>query len=82
MPPATGVTGDVTLNVTPVNDAPTVTTPIPDQNPPEDSPPIVIDLSPYFGDVDGATNGDMLTYSVTTNDNAALVIDRLLPVRT
>ena len=69
----TGVTGDVTLNVTPVNDAPTVTTPIPDQNPPEDSPPIVLDLSPHFGDVDGATNGDTLTYSVTMNDNAAIV---------
>ncbi len=67
------MTGPVALTVTPVNDAPTVTMPIPDQNPPEDSAPIVLHLNAYFGDVDVATNSDVLTYTVTGNDNPAIV---------
>src|ERR1044072_5208910 len=67
------VTGDITLNVTSINNAPTVTTPIPDQNPPEDSAPIVLHLNSYFSHVDVATNADTLTYSVTGNANATIV---------
>ncbi len=63
----------VSINVTPVNDPPTVTAPIADMNPPEDSPPIVLGLGAHFGDVDIATNGDVLTYTVTSNDNPAVV---------
>ncbi len=72
-PSGATVTADVSITVTPVNDAPTVTTPIPDMNPPEDSAPIVLTLGSYFGDVDVATNGDTLTYTVTGNDNSAIV---------
>ncbi len=67
------VTGNVSVTVTPVNDAPTLTTPIPDQNMSEDSPPLVLALNTYFADLDIATNADTLTYSVTSNDNAAIV---------
>ena len=33
----------------------------------------MLDLSGYFGDVDVAINGDALMYTVTSNDNTALV---------
>ena len=63
-------TGNVQLTVTPLNDAPTVSTPIPDQNPPEDSPPMVLDLGSHIRRRRHRTNGDVLTYSVATGKHA------------
>jgi type IV pilus assembly protein PilY1 len=65
-------TTTVDITVTPVNDAPTVTAGIADRSANEDDPPIVVTLGTAFGDVDIATNGDTLTYTVTGNSNAAL----------
>ena len=66
------VSNGFTVTVNPVNDAPTVATPIADVTVDEDAQNTVIDLSSVFGDVDIATNGDALTLSVT-NNNPALV---------
>ncbi len=66
------VVGGVTVTVTPVNDAPTVAAPMPDLIRPEDAPPTVISLAPVFADVDIATDGDVLTFTVT-NTNPGLL---------
>ncbi len=63
----------VSISVTQVNDPPTVTAPVADMSPNEDSPPIVIPLGAHFGDADIATNGDVLTYTVTSNDDPTVV---------
>jgi hypothetical protein len=62
----------VNITVNAVNDAPTVAVPIPDVTVDEDAPDTTIDLSSAFVDVDIATNGDSLAFSVT-NDNSALL---------
>lgn len=62
----------LTLDVTPVNDAPTVVAPMGVVNMNEDQPNLMIDLTAVFDDVDIVTNGDVLTFSVGSNDNTAL----------
>ncbi|MBD3648902.1 MAG: cadherin-like domain-containing protein, partial [Pseudomonadales bacterium] len=66
----TGIGGALTdsatigITVTPVNDAPTVDTPISDVTVAEDSPNSTVDLSAVFTDVDILTNSDTLTLTV------------------
>jgi type IV pilus assembly protein PilY1 len=67
------VSGPVDVSVTPVNDDPTVVSPLPDITRNEDSPDDVIALGTVFGDVDVATNGDALTYSIVSNDDPTVV---------
>ncbi len=62
----------LTVDVTAVNDAPTVVAPMGVVNMNEDQPNLMIDLTAVFDDVDIATNGDVLTFTVSGNDNAAL----------
>ena len=57
--------------VNPVNDAPFVTGTLLNRNIDEDDPPEVISLAGVFDDVDILTNGDALTYDVST-DNPGL----------
>ena len=66
------------VTVNPVNDAPTVAVPIPDVTVDEDAADEVLDLSATFADVDIVTNGDVLTLSVSANDNPTLVAASLL----
>ncbi len=66
---STGVMFPVTVNA--VNDAPFVAGSLPDRNVDEDDPPTVVPLAGVFDDVDIVTNGDSLTYEVST-DNPAL----------
>jgi len=68
-----GLTVDNSFNVTvnPVNDVPTISTPIADVTVDENAPNTVIDLSTSFSDVE-TTSGD-LTYTVESNDNTTLV---------
>jgi len=61
------------VTVNPVNDDPTVAAPIANVTVDEDAPNTVIDISGTFADVDIATDGDSLTYSVTGNTNTGLV---------
>ena len=67
------VTTSQIVTVTPVNDAPTVTTPLADLTVAEDSAPTTVAIAGAFGDVDIATNGDALTFSLVSNSNTALV---------
>src|SRR5690606_390625 len=64
---------EFTVTVDPVNDAPTVETPIADVTVDEDAADSELDLSSTFGDVDIATNADELTLTVTDNTNTGLV---------
>lgn len=68
------LSGTVRLNVVPgTNDAPTLTTAIPDiTGLTEDAQDSVIQLTNYFTDPD-LTAGDTLTYSIISNSNTALV---------
>ncbi len=61
---------DVTVN--PINDAPTVVAPMADRTVPEDGPDIVIPLHPFgvFDDVDIATNGDTLAFTLVTSNSS------------
>lgn len=61
----------VDFNAAPVNDQPTVDSPIANQNMDEDDPPRTVSVD-VFGDVDIATNADVLTYSVQNNTNPGL----------
>ena len=61
------------LNVTPVNDAPTVVAPIGSIDALEDDPNTILDLGTVFGDADLDTSGDELTFSVQSNSNESLV---------
>lgn len=65
--------GVIDIDVTPVNDPPVVTGGLSDITVAEDSPPIVLDLSGVFDDVDILTNGDVLSYSVKVSANPSLV---------
>ena len=40
----------------------------------EDAPATIVDLSGLFGDVDIASNGDLLTYTVTESSNPGLLL--------
>jgi hypothetical protein len=59
------------VTVNPVNDAPTVTSPIVDRIVPTSAPPVLnhVDLNAAFADIDDAE----LTYTVSANTNAGLV---------
>ncbi|MBK80296.1 MAG: hypothetical protein CMQ43_05195 [Gammaproteobacteria bacterium] len=59
-------TAAVTITVNSVNDAPVVIAPAPDVSASEDDPDLIIDLSAIIGDVDVATAGDTVTYSVSS----------------
>ena len=61
-------TATVAVTVLPVNDAPTAVGRIPDQTLDEGGAPVQVDLSPYFGDVDG----DALTYGARSNDTGVV----------
>ena len=58
----------VTITIAPMNDAPTVSNPLPDVTVDEDALSVTYDLSPVFTDVDG----DPLSYTVQSS-NPALV---------
>ncbi len=68
---------DVDVGVSAVNDAPTVVAPLPDVVVDEDAPDSIIGLTGVFDDIDIATNGDTLTYSVS-----ALLGDAVLAAAT
>jgi hypothetical protein len=70
-------TATVTVTVNPVNDTPTMASPIADVTVDEDVAAVIVDLAGVFGDVDIATNNDALTLSVSGNTNAALVTPTL-----
>ena len=61
-------TATVAVTVLPVNDAPTAAVTIPDQTLDEGGGAVQVDLSPYFGDVDG----DALTYGARSNDTGVV----------
>jgi len=58
------------IDVSSVNDAPVVDTPIGDQSEAEDSGPFDFILSGVFNDPDVATDSDVLSYSVSTSGDA------------
>ncbi len=60
----------VTITVTGVNDAPTVTTPVPDVTVDQDSPDTVFSLYPYFQDAED--DDSELGYTVVGNTNPSL----------
>jgi VCBS repeat-containing protein len=60
-------TDNVQINITPVNDAPTVANALADVVVAEDAAPTVIDISSVFADVDIATNTDILSYSASSD---------------
>ena len=62
-------TATVEVTVLPVNDAPTAVGRVPDQTLDEGGGPVQVDLSPYFGDVDG----DALTYAARSNDTGVVL---------
>jgi hypothetical protein len=62
-----------TVTVNPVNDPPVVSVPLADVSVVENAAPTVLNLAAAFGDVDIATAGDNLTYSITGNTNPGLV---------
>ncbi|MEZ6135389.1 MAG: tandem-95 repeat protein [Pirellulaceae bacterium] len=68
------VQSTLTLNVTPVNDAPRLVASLPDLTVAEDQVLPGIPLSPtYFFDPDVILNGDVLTFAVVSNSNPLLV---------
>ena len=71
-----GDTVTVTINITPVNDCPTVDNPIADFTAMEDDPDTVLDLSNTFGDVDNA----MITITNVSNANTALLTLSLIHI--
>ena len=62
-------TATVAVTVLPVNDAPTAVGTIPDQSLDEGGAAVEVDLSPFFGDVDG----DALTYGARSNDTGVVL---------
>jgi len=65
-----GLVWEISLSAAPTNTAPTVSTPIADVNVLEDAANSTIDLWPSFADAQ--STDAQLTYTVTTNTNAAL----------
>ena len=64
-------TASVEVTVLPVNDAPTAVGSIPDQALDEGGGGVRVDLSPYFGDVDG----DALTYGARSSDTGVVLAE-------
>ena len=64
-------TSPVTVNIAPVNDNPVLVGVIPDTSFLEDDPDRSVSID-VFDDVDIATNGDSLSYSVTSISNPSL----------
>ncbi|MDE2678448.1 MAG: tandem-95 repeat protein [Gemmatimonadota bacterium] len=62
-------TAAVAVTVLPVNDAPITVGRVPDQTLDEGGAPVQVDLSPYFGDVDG----DALAYGARSNDTGVVL---------
>ena len=60
----------VTININPINDCPTIDTPLPDINVNEDAADTIINLSPNFSDADG----DSLSFSFTNDDTSLATI--------
>ena len=86
-----GDTVTVTINITPVNDCPTVVNPIADFTAMEDDPNTVLDLSNTFGDVDNISinitnvsnaNTALLTATLNTNTLTLDYIDNQTGVAT
>ncbi|HUT12416.1 MAG TPA: tandem-95 repeat protein, partial [Thermoguttaceae bacterium] len=73
---------NLSVSVTPVNDAPAVAHPIDDVMADEDAVDSIVDLLGVFDDVDVLTNADSLTFSIAGNDNPSLlsagVVDNVL----
>ena len=67
-----GVSDSFVVDVTPVDDPPFVQNPIGVIEVLEDSVDTVIDLYDVFDDPDIATNGDVLTFVIISNDNPTL----------
>jgi len=57
------------VTVSPINDAPYISNPIPNKNLDEDFMPTIIDLDNHFSDVD---LGDILTYSISLYDSSEI----------
>ena len=64
-------TASVEVTVLPVNDAPTAVGTIPDQTLDEGGGAVHVDLSPFFGDVDG----DALTYGARSSDTGVVLTE-------
>ena len=60
----------VTIIINPINDCPTIDTPLPDINVNEDAADTIINLSPNFSDADG----DSLSFSFTNDDTSLATI--------
>jgi hypothetical protein len=69
-----GNVATVTIDVTPLNDAPTLVTPLADVTVDEDAPDTNVDVSAAFADADTSTNADSLTFNVVSNSNPGLVV--------
>ncbi|BAY24532.1 peptidase-like protein [Calothrix sp. NIES-2100] len=70
-----------TVNVAPVDDAPTVANPIVDVNSSEDAPNTIIDLSQVFTDIDNDPSAIIKTLSANSNSslvNASIVNNALI----
>jgi hypothetical protein len=67
----TAISNNITLNVTPVNDAPTFTGTIPEWKWPEDIVNNSLDLTQYFSDIDG----DSLKYNFTQVNDILISIN-------
>ena len=68
------ISNTLQVSVTPINDLPTVVSPIEDVMVDEDAADTIIDLRATFVDTDMETNADILKLSVAANDNPSLVI--------
>ena len=61
------------INVQHVNHAPTIVAPLQNQTVNEDAADVVLSLTGVFEDADTAIYGDVLTYSIGSNDNTSLL---------
>ncbi|MEM9743597.1 MAG: PilC/PilY family type IV pilus protein [Pseudomonadota bacterium] len=73
--PTNPVSVTIPIEVDPVNDAPVVDQPIDDVTVDEDSGDITVSLASAFADVDIATNGDALAYTISALTGAAVFDD-------
>jgi len=64
---------DVRLTVTAVNDAPFVSVLLPDRSVAQGAPDTMVNLRSHFDDFDVTTNADVLTFTVRSNSNSAVV---------
>ena len=72
-PTALFIEDTIALTVNSIADQPTVESPIGNVTVNEDAVSTTIDLTTVFGDVDIATNSDLLTFTVESNNNTTLV---------